>query len=248
MVIVRAGDFGRGAINHNNFVRASSADLTRAGMVRGQLPLAPSRESMRFSDRRVNAQGMPRTNENSRFFSARPAHQPAVRGAVGSPAPAGAGTRGGFAPNAPSNGGWRRFDPGTRGAIQPAAPSPGVGVNRGSPQGNNGRAQDPGMNRGFTPQPGNRSPQGNAGRIQDPGANRGFTPQPGNGSPQRGGWQGFERGNQPQRSPAVVQPAPQSRPEPRSYTPQPGFTPQSRGYNAPPPPRTANGPARDGRG
>ncbi|PYT15084.1 MAG: hypothetical protein DMG59_14860, partial [Acidobacteria bacterium] len=51
---VRAGDFGRGAINHNNFVRASSGDLTRAGMVRGQLPLAPSRESMRFSDRRVN--------------------------------------------------------------------------------------------------------------------------------------------------------------------------------------------------
>src|SRR5207249_2883008 len=143
----------------------------------------------------------------------RPAQQPAVRGAVGSPAPAGAGTRGGFAPNAPSNGGWRRFDPGTRGAIQPAAPSPGVGVNRGSPQGNNGR-------------------------MQDPGANRGFTPQPGNGSPQRGGWQGFERGNQPQRSPAVVQPAPQSRPEPRSYTPQPGFTPQSRGYNAPPPPRS----------
>lgn len=68
---VNAGDFGRVPITHNgnNFVRPAAGDLSRAGLVRGQLPVTPSRESLRMADRPANTAGLPRSNENTRFFA-----------------------------------------------------------------------------------------------------------------------------------------------------------------------------------
>jgi hypothetical protein len=144
---VRSGEFGRGAVGGNNFVRASNADLARAGSVRGAMPFTPSQGSRRFSEAAPASRGMPQTNSNMRFSGA------ATRGAgVGA---AGAGTRGfggsaqatapnnggGFrssgpaSPNTGSNGGWRRVDPstgaGTRGfagSPQASAPNNGGGA------------------------------------------------------------------------------------------------------------------------
>jgi len=65
---VNAGDFGRGrSVNTNNFVRASSTDLTRAGSLQGRLPFSPTAESRRMSDARVNTRSLPRVNNNVRF-------------------------------------------------------------------------------------------------------------------------------------------------------------------------------------
>jgi len=66
---VRSDQFGRGRIGTSNFVRASNADLTRAGAVQGRMPLSASRESRSFSDRQVNAQALPKVNSNTRFYS-----------------------------------------------------------------------------------------------------------------------------------------------------------------------------------
>src|SRR5581483_1791531 len=87
---VSAGDFGRGrSINTSNFVRASNADLGRAGEVQGRLPFNATTEARRFSDRAVNAQTLPHVNANTNFARrsgavARPAAAP---GAVGDAAP-----------------------------------------------------------------------------------------------------------------------------------------------------------------
>ena len=108
---VRAGDFGRTTVRGNNFVRASAGDLSRAGMVNGQMPFAPARESRQFGNGQINTQGMPRTNANTRFFSA--------------PSPSGAGTR--VQPAPQNGGGWRRFDQTSGGGANlggaPARPS-----------------------------------------------------------------------------------------------------------------------------
>jgi hypothetical protein len=104
---VRAADFGRTAVRGNNFVRASAGDLSRAGMVNGQMPFAPARESRRFGGGQINTQGMPRTNGNTRFFSA---------------PSGGAGTRPQPAPQ--NSGGWRRIEPSPGGGtFNPAAPA-----------------------------------------------------------------------------------------------------------------------------
>lgn len=75
IVGMRSEEFGRTGVNRGNFLRASQADVARAGMVRGQLPLTPSRESTQFTSRAVNTQGLPRTAENRQFVSSRPAAQ-----------------------------------------------------------------------------------------------------------------------------------------------------------------------------
>jgi hypothetical protein len=48
---VPSTDFGRGRVTQDNFVRATNADLVRAGSVKGRVPLETTRESRRFSDR-----------------------------------------------------------------------------------------------------------------------------------------------------------------------------------------------------
>jgi hypothetical protein len=70
---VRAGDFGRNRVYHDNIVRTRSTDLRGAGMVRGTLPVVPDRaHSTRISDREVRQGGvMPRTTDNGRFMRTR---------------------------------------------------------------------------------------------------------------------------------------------------------------------------------
>jgi hypothetical protein len=62
---VTAGDFrqGRfGGISHT-----TGSQIREAGLVRGQLPVAPSAANLRYSNRAVA--GMPRSSENAHFFS-----------------------------------------------------------------------------------------------------------------------------------------------------------------------------------
>ena len=63
-------NFGRGRVSNN--IRVSSDDLNRASLVRGQLPVAPGRESLRMSDREA---GNVRTVADRGQFSSR--RQPA---------------------------------------------------------------------------------------------------------------------------------------------------------------------------
>jgi hypothetical protein len=136
---LRASDFGRVGVGRNNFVRPGAGDLAHAGMVNGAVPFRPSHES-RFISERGGAAGVPRVT-NAQFFSSRGfGNRFSVDRAGGS----------GF--NAPSQGGWRRIDPGSGRAQQPVQIRPPIVTNRG------GREQGGG---GFwAPQNGYR---GNAG-------------------------------------------------------------------------------------
>jgi hypothetical protein len=153
---MNAANFGRASVNSTTMARASSGDLARAGLVRGQLPVAPSRESTQFTNRAASTQGLPRTNENARFASRTQsasvehvpfeqqrqsmtqmsqrvaAQQSAARSAGGFGEPGGRSTGG-----AAGNGGWQRFDP-----------SRGGSANGGAGQGNIGGANRPAFSQG----------------------------------------------------------------------------------------------------
>lgn len=62
-----AAQFGRAGVSGATAVRASAADLARAGSVRGALPVTPSRESTHFSNASA---GAVRSSEASHFYSA----------------------------------------------------------------------------------------------------------------------------------------------------------------------------------
>jgi hypothetical protein len=66
---VTATDFGRARITNGNLVRVGQGEIARANLVRGQLPLAPGRESLVLSDRQVRTANLPRVNPNRQFFS-----------------------------------------------------------------------------------------------------------------------------------------------------------------------------------
>ncbi|MBI4875232.1 MAG: FecR domain-containing protein [Acidobacteria bacterium] len=66
---VSAGDFTRG--RGGNTIHVSENDLRGAGLVRGQVPLAPERESLRLADREVRGAAIPRETGNTRFYSRR---------------------------------------------------------------------------------------------------------------------------------------------------------------------------------
>jgi hypothetical protein len=118
---MQARDFGRGGVNNANFVRSAPGDLARAGAVRGGLPMSPSAESRNFSGRAASSQGLPRTGDNTRFFSK-----------------ASSTSRG----SANSNGGWQRFNPSTNAGQ-------GSRASGGSPQNSGGGWQRmEGANRG----------------------------------------------------------------------------------------------------
>ena len=119
---VRAADFGRGAVNSRGMVRASQADLARAGSVRGAMPFTPSSNSRRFSDASVSTRGAPQTSPNMRFSSAGshlggPGGNNSPRSFAqsgGAASPNGAspgGPRGVGGPSVGGNGGWRPFNP-----------------------------------------------------------------------------------------------------------------------------------------
>jgi hypothetical protein len=65
-----SSQFGRTGVNGANYVHATSADLARAGAVRGAVAIAPSRESTHFSNASA---GAVHSSENSHFYSSRPA-------------------------------------------------------------------------------------------------------------------------------------------------------------------------------
>jgi hypothetical protein len=65
-----SNQFGRAGVTTSNYVHAGTADLARAGAVRGSMPIAPSRESTHFSN--AGAASV-RSSENSHFYSSRAA-------------------------------------------------------------------------------------------------------------------------------------------------------------------------------
>ena len=118
---MRTGEFGRSGVTASNMVRASAGDLSRASMMNGGVPIAASRESRSFSSSPSaagNVQGMPRTSNNTRFFSAGSRSTAGAAGTVGRSAGAAGFTNGAASSNGAGNGGagWRRFDPTTSGS------------------------------------------------------------------------------------------------------------------------------------
>jgi hypothetical protein len=63
---VNATQFGQ---NRGNFMRASQNDLRGANLVRGQVPVAPTRQSLQFANRPVNTATLPRTPASRQFFT-----------------------------------------------------------------------------------------------------------------------------------------------------------------------------------
>jgi hypothetical protein len=61
--------FSRGRAG--NLLRVSSSDVERASLVRGQVPVAPDRESLRLADREVRVANSGRSAGDDRFFSRR---------------------------------------------------------------------------------------------------------------------------------------------------------------------------------
>jgi len=200
---MRAGDFGRSAVGRSNFVHASATDLAHAGITSGGMPISPNRESRGFGASPAaggNFQGMPRTNENARFFSApsRSAGAPgtasggftggrtAPAGSFGARSSTGGSSAGGGSPAGGSSGGWRRFDPSSSGGFQrvpggtasqgPASQGPasqGFG-NRGQgfQNGAGSQAQGGGSQGARTPQAGGNTQNGPS--FENRGENRGF--------------------------------------------------------------------------
>jgi hypothetical protein len=187
---VNAADFSRGrAVNTNNFVRASSTDLARAGSVQGRLPFTASADARRMSDARVNTQAMPRVNANTSFAQRSPAQgqgrQAQIVGQSGSARPSviGNGNSGGGNNNG-NMGGWRTFNGG-------GAPGANGGGN------NNGRAA-PVQPRQSAQQPVRISPpivreRSPAPQVSRPASGGGYSaprPQSGGGSRSSGGSHG----------------------------------------------------------
>ena len=147
---MNAGQFGRAAVGAGT-VRVSRGDLQSAGMVRGQLPIAPDRGSLHATDR-VPRSGVATPASSGRFFQTR---QPTAVNRVpfdqqrsqtqhafttnGSSNPTGWRPTSGAmtsrqiapSPGPTGGGGWRRFDPAASpqqqpaGYYQPARPSSG---------------------------------------------------------------------------------------------------------------------------
>jgi uncharacterized membrane protein YgcG len=63
---VTAENFRQGRFG-NNISRTTGSQIHEAGLVRGQLPVAPSAASLRYSNRAVA--GIPRSSDNAHFFS-----------------------------------------------------------------------------------------------------------------------------------------------------------------------------------
>lgn len=66
---VDAYDFTQGRAGR--YIDTTGVDLRRANLVKGQIPVAPSRDSLRLSDREVRAGNLPQSRGVDRFFSRR---------------------------------------------------------------------------------------------------------------------------------------------------------------------------------
>jgi hypothetical protein len=71
---VNGADFGKGRVS--NVYRASSNELRRTSLVRGQLPVVPQRESLRVSDREVRTAALPSSRSWDKFATRRQVSQP----------------------------------------------------------------------------------------------------------------------------------------------------------------------------
>ena len=204
---VRAGDFGRGRVNH---VGVDSNAMRSASMVRGGLPVSPDRSSLRYSDTQARAQSQaPGSGANSSFYSRRtptttdrvPFEQQrsAISRSAGTSAvasrPSAPQGNAGAARSSDASGGWRRFgDPTSR----PAAPSrqaTGGGTNSGGWD----RFGNPG------------SSNSGAARSSNPVTPRNTYQQPANRAPSGGGYSAPQQQQQQQRSsppPTMRQSAP----------------------------------------
>ena len=69
---VNAAQFGQ---NHRNFQQVSPADLRGANLVRGQVPVATTRQSLQFANRQANLANLPRTPANRQFSTRQPPQQ-----------------------------------------------------------------------------------------------------------------------------------------------------------------------------
>jgi len=127
---VTAGDFRQGRFG--NISRMSGAQIHEAGLVRGQLPVAPGAANLRYSNRTVA--NSPHSSDNTRFFSrSTPApvqrvpfaeQQHALQQFSRQPA---ASTMAHNVPGGAANGGWRSASsPASSGAGQPRSTAPGA--------------------------------------------------------------------------------------------------------------------------
>jgi len=201
---MRAGEFGRGAVNTGNFVRASGADLARAGSIQGRMPVTPGAQSMRMADRSVNTAGMPQA-ANTRF-AGRSSFGPAA--ATGGVNAGRTNTAGGDA------GGWQRMSP-SNGGTGGGAATRGFGTgNAGGAVANRGGAQSgSGGWRGFTPGSTAGSNNGSAGSVAPRGGYAGA-----NG----GGYAGAAttRAPAPRTGGYAASPGSYSAPQSRGFSPQ----------------------------
>jgi hypothetical protein len=123
---LQAANFGRGS---GTIMRVPGSELGSAGVVRGQLPLAPSNESLRFANR--EPRGVPRGNTNTQFVSRRQA-TPVARVPFAQQqrgfqtAPSGTVGRGAGVPN-PVNGQMRNAPQGLPRAAEPGRTAPAQG-------------------------------------------------------------------------------------------------------------------------
>jgi len=233
---VNAGDFGR---HTAAFQSLNHAQIQQTGLVRGTLPVAPDRASLRVSDRnpsgnfpRSNFQNFagrtsaPRVDRVPFEQQQRGMQQVVSRGNFNSGAGnsgVGVGSRGGFNPGSSNNGNFR---PNNNPGAQPSNGGwPRVNNNPGSANPSSQPGAGP-ANHGWGSfgQPihgtaGASTPS--AGRSVDGGSNR---------PAYNGGWQRFDNarpnnfaggGSQPVRiSPPIVQ---QRNEAPRNYNPQPSY-------------------------
>ena len=164
---VDGAGFARGASG-----RAFTGDIRQASVVRGQLPITPSRESMRLSDRNVRPGMQSRSTDTQRFFSSRQTTQGGSRSTfqprVSGPGLNQGSQNPGAGRNQQSQGGWRRFGEPTGGGSTPRT------VDRGS-YGVQGQRTSPG------------------GRFGEPSARPQQQSQPSRVAPNSyGGRQGYE--------------------------------------------------------
>jgi hypothetical protein len=152
---VRYEDFQNGRFN--GISRFSGEQVRDAGLVRGQMPIAPSRSSLRFSDRAATV--VPRDNRNMQFFSRQrpaaiqriPFEQQRQAFSGGQPANVAPQNRGSFDNTRPpaavgtqSRGGWQRFGEPSR----PSSTAPNAAQPRSSFQNTRPAEAAPPQNRG----------------------------------------------------------------------------------------------------
>ena len=146
---VSTGDFERG--NFRNSVRVGQGDLMRASLVRGAVPISPSANNLRFTQRAAVVNGARTDFGNQRFFSRMGGvasaglasrtpftqQQSAIRSGFTRPNFNGVAGQGGFRSSGQPSSGWQRFGEPNR-SVQGFAPraNPGSGSwsRFGSPQ------------------------------------------------------------------------------------------------------------------